>query len=70
MPFEKMSQNVTNIDFVNNLYGTDKFLSTKLTHPYTNTPIKGITKSYVKSMMIVVYNEFGLVPTLWTWGYI
>lgn len=34
MPFEKMSQNVTNIDFVNNLYGTDKFLSTKPTPSY------------------------------------
>lgn len=32
MPFEKMSQNVTNIDFVNNLYETDKF--NYFTFPY------------------------------------
>jgi len=28
------------------------------------------SKSPDRSMMIVIYNEFGLVPTLWTWGYI
>jgi hypothetical protein len=33
--------------------------------PKQTPPIKGITKSPVRSMMIVVYKGFGLVPTLW-----
>jgi hypothetical protein len=37
-------------------------------HTPIQTPLfKGITKSPVRSMMIVVYNGFKLVPTLWTW---
>ena len=38
--------------------------------PKQTPPIKGITKSPVRSMMILIYKGFGLVPTLWTWGYI
>ena len=38
--------------------------------PKQTPPIKGITKNPVRSMMIVVYNEFAMVPTLWDWAYI
>ena len=36
--------------------------------PKQTPPIKGTSKRHFRSMMIVVYNGFGLVPTLWTLG--
>ena len=44
--------------------GVDNLKPTQNSHtPKQTPPIKGITKSPVRSMVIVIYNGFGLAPT-------